>query len=67
MNVTEPPVSDTVAVNVGVESFVMRSELLDPVSLDESRVGAAGAVGAVTSMVIVVVFDVADTLPALSV
>jgi hypothetical protein len=67
VNVTEPPVSETVAVNVGVESFVMRSERLEPVSLAATRVGAAGAEGAYESKVTVVLFDVADTLPALSV
>ena len=54
VKVTDPPVSPSVAFTVGVVSFVTRSELLEPESLDESRANADGAEGAVASRVIVV-------------
>jgi len=53
VNVTEPPVSATVTVTVGVVSLVTRSELLEPVSLPESRTNDDGAVGAAESRVMV--------------
>ena len=69
MNVTEPPVSATVTVTVGVVSLVTRSELLEPESLPESRVGATGAEGATVSRMIESSADpgAASTLPAASV
>lgn len=63
VNVTDPPVSPTVAFTVGVVSFVTRSELLEPESLDESRANADGTEGAVASRVIVDVDVAAEAGP----
>lgn len=67
MNLTDPPVSSVVELRVGVVSFVIRSELLRPESLEASSTGAAGALGADVSIAMVVFTDTCDTLPALSV
>jgi hypothetical protein len=56
VNVTDPPVSPAVVVNDGVVSVVIPSELLDPLSLAVSRLGADGAVGAVVSITIELLF-----------
>ena len=67
VNVTDPPVSPTVAFTVGVLTFVTRSELLVPESLVESSARAAGAVGAAVSYVIASEVLAEFPLPAASV
>ena len=69
VNVTDPPISPTVAFTVGVVSIVTRSELLEPESLDESRDNEDGAVGATVSRMIEssAATGAASTLPAASV
>ena len=63
MKVTDPPVSATVTVTVGVVLLVTRSELLEPESLLASNDIPDGAVGAVVSRVMVVVAVAAEAGP----
>ena len=66
VNVTDPLVSPTVAVTVGVVSLVIRSESLEPVSLPEVRANELGGTGATESRATVVVAVESDIGPVFS-